>query len=100
CRGCHGENTPAAGLQLGFLTSTEIVEQLVGQASRNAVGQTLVVPGNPEQSWLYRKISGLSVTDNAVTCQASAPECHQAMPQGNGPMSTEAQAAIYEWIED
>jgi hypothetical protein len=100
CRGCHGEGTPAAGLQLGFLTSTAIVEQLVNQPSKDASGQILVVPGDPEASWLYQKISGSSETADDVECLAHAEECHQPMPQGNGPMSPEAQAAIREWILD
>jgi hypothetical protein len=97
CRGCHGTSSPPAGLQLGFLTSTEIVERLVNRPAADAVNQVLVVPGQPLSSWFYLKVSGLSETSSAQ-CQPSAPDCHQSMPLGNGPLSPADAQVIYQWI--
>jgi hypothetical protein len=59
CSGCHAETGANAGLSLGGnMTSRRIVEGLVGRASRGGGQFKLVVPNDPDRSWLYLKASG------------------------------------------
>lgn len=98
CSTCHGAGEEA-GLRLGFqVSSTEIVSRLVNQDSAHASGYKLVVPGEPEQSWLYLKASGLSATTD-VEC-VGVTNCQQAMPPGgNARLPEEGLAKLREWIE-
>lgn len=82
CATCHGEGEEA-GLRLGYnVSSADIVAGLVNVDSAYAVGYKLVVPGDPDSSWLYLKASGLSTTSGA-TCQGVAT-CTKAMPPREG----------------
>jgi hypothetical protein len=98
CSGCHG-NSGEAGLTLGGdSSSAEIVAGLVNQPSRYAVGYQLVVPGDPESSWLYLKASGLT---DGVQCQGTG-SCAQRMPPSSSGTTTLGEtelAAIRNWIE-
>lgn len=98
CATCHGEGEDGE-LRLGFnVSSTEIVERLVNVDSAYAEGFKLVVPGEPEQSWLYLKASGLSTTSGA-TCQG-VMNCTKAMPPGGGTLPDSDLANLRQWIED
>jgi hypothetical protein len=99
CSTCHGQGE-TAGLRLGYqVSSTEIVERLVNASSAYAEGYQLVVPGDPERSWLYLKASGQSPT-SGVTCNGVA-NCAQSMPPGmEGGVSDEGLAALRQWIEE
>ncbi|MEO2167240.1 MAG: hypothetical protein ABGY42_03810 [bacterium] len=58
---CHGSVTPAAGLDL----EAREVSRLVSAASATAVtAMPLVVPGDPEGSWLYRVLSRCTPLDD------------------------------------
>lgn len=100
CATCHGEGEEA-NLRLGFqVSSAEIVERLVNQPSVYATGYQLVVPGDPDSSWLYLKASGASATSGA-TCQG-VMNCTQAMPPTMGAMRL-PQAdldKLRQWIAD
>jgi hypothetical protein len=48
---CHGPETPAAGLDLA---SAGLRERLL---AHRRTGLPLVAPGDPDGSWLYRKVS-------------------------------------------
>ena len=81
CTGCHadgGTSVPHFGDDPG---------NLINQQSNYYSGQTLVVPGDPESSWLYLKVRGL------------LPENHgdQMPPYGDG-LSTDELTLIYGWI--
>ena len=92
CSTCHGAGEEA-GLRLGYqISSTEIVERLINKPSHYAAGYRLVVPGKPEESWLYLKASGQSVT-SGVTCQGNAT-CAKQMPG----MSEQNIQDLREWI--
>lgn len=101
CATCHGAGEEA-GLRLGYeVSSTEIVQRLVNAEARNVEGYRLVVPGDPENSWLYLKASGLSVNTDAI-CRPSAPNtCRQAMPNSAMPGLTEEELQVLrQWILD
>lgn len=69
CTTCHGAGfEQTGGLRLGYqVTSSEVVDGLLTKPSAHAQGYRLVVPGKPEESWLYLKATGLSTTSGA-TC--------------------------------
>lgn len=60
---------------------------LVGQPSKECCGERPIVsPCNPEQSYLYQKISGVDLCGGA------------RMPLEAAPLSSQAIATIYDWI--
>lgn len=94
CSTCHGAGEEA-GLRLGYqISSTEIVERLINKNSHYATGYKLVVPGKPEESWLYLKASGGSVT-SGVVCQGNA-SCSKQMPG----LSQQNIQDLYDWIKN
>lgn len=87
CTQCHTNvgRTPASGLALneGFSHAA-----LVGQPSRGKPGAVLVVPGDPENSYLIHKLEG------------RADIVGQRMPRTSGPFLTPGQISIIRrWIE-
>lgn len=101
CATCHGAGE-MAGLRLGYqVTSAEIVRRLVNMDARNVENYKLVVPGDPDRSWLYLKASGNSQFTNAV-CRASAiTTCKQPMPNSDSAgMTSQELNALRQWILD
>jgi hypothetical protein len=104
CSGCHAAPStgPQAGLSLGGdISSTDIVAGLVNKASKGGGQFKLVVPGNPDQSWLYLKVAG---TAAQAGCRAAAGATCQTgvMPQAadGKPSVTSAElAALRQWIQ-
>lgn len=78
--GCH-----VAGGQYPDLTASGLMGWL-GQNSRRMPNERLVVPGNPEASWLYRKVSGMQGTSGG-----------SLMPLGAAMPIAEA-SVIRDWI--
>jgi hypothetical protein len=64
--GCHGSESPAVGLDL----VTVSLDQLKGTSSALCSGWSLIVPGSPEQSFLYQKLA------------SDTPACGERMPLG------------------
>ncbi len=94
CTTCHGLGE-TAGLRLGFdISSTEVVERLINRDSSYAQGYKLVVPGQPDQSWLYLKASGQSL-NSGVTCQGVG-NCYQQMPG----LTQQGLQDLRQWILD
>lgn len=92
CATCHGAGEEA-GLRLGYqISSTEIVERLINRQSHYATGYSLVVPGKPEESWLYLKATGQSV-NSGVVCQGNLT-CSKHMPG----LSQESLDDLRDWI--
>jgi len=95
CASCHGRGQEA-GLRLGDeITSTEIIERLVNRDSHYTIGYQVVVPGSPEESWLYLKATGQSTSKN-VQCQGIASGCNSHMPG----LSQDTLNNLKQWIED
>ena len=87
CIGCHTDNgrTPAGGL--GLLEGRSY-QALVSQPSRFKTGAVLVVPGDPDASYLVHKLEG------------AADIAGSRMPRGTGPFLTSGQMQIIRrWIE-
>jgi hypothetical protein len=85
CGNCHNNvgRVPAAQLNL----RTDPYTALVGVPSRLRPGATLVIPGNPDDSYLIRKLEGRDI--NGVR-----------MPQNGPPYLTAGQIrVIRRWIE-
>lgn len=102
CSGCHAESGAMAMLRLGgSLSSREIVDGLVDRPSRNGGQFKLVVPGDPERSWLYLKASAAAESAGCVP-SASARCITGAMPPtAAGPTLTAAElATLRQWILD
>jgi len=102
CSGCHAEAGANAMLTLGgHVSSRDIVEGLVNVASRGGGQYKLVVPGDPDNSWLYLKAAGLA---EAAGCElSSTAQCMTGvMPPGMGdPTVTPAELQILrQWIQD
>jgi hypothetical protein len=95
CGGCHTAGSPEGGMPLaGQISSSEIVAKLVNvQAARGGQFKR-VVPGNPNQSWLYLKVSGLASTAGCTgTCNT------QVMPPAGQVTLTEQElGVIRQWI--
>ena len=66
CATCHGVGEDG-NLRLGYqISSADIVKRLVNVDSANAEAYRLVIPGDPEHSWLYLKASGGGKTASVV----------------------------------
>ncbi|HVU00738.1 MAG TPA: hypothetical protein VHE30_03270 [Polyangiaceae bacterium] len=80
---CHGDNNAAWGLYLGL---PDVKSELVGESARTCPGWTRVVPGDPEHSFLVRKISD------------DHPPCGERMPFGLGELPPRVVACVTDWI--
>jgi hypothetical protein len=87
CTGCHSDQgrTPSGGL---VLLDGRAYDFLVGRPSTGKPGATRVIPGDPDNSYLVRKLEG-------------APDIAGVrMPRGNGPFLTPGQMlVIRRWIQ-
>lgn len=86
CTQCHVAGGAANGTGL-FLTEGAAYAALVGRPSRLKPGETLVIPGDPVNSYLVRKLQGGPAINGL------------RMPRNNGPFLTEGQLlVIRRWI--
>jgi hypothetical protein len=89
CTSCHtnaGGRTPASGLNLA---GTGAYAALVNRASVAKTGAVLVIPGDPENSYIIHKIEGRSGIVG------------MRMPRTGGPYLTDGQIRIIKrWIEE
>lgn len=84
CVSCHGGGMAMGGLG-GLDDSAAGYAALVGTAAVACPGNTLVVAGEPDSSYIVEKL------------EQSAPECGSQMPTG-GSMTSGELAAIRSWI--
>lgn len=87
CTQCHTNvgRVPTANL---LLTEGNSYQSLVGQPSRAKTGAVLVVPGEPDDSYLMHKLAGRADIVGA------------RMPRSNGPYLTAGQMSIIRrWIQ-
>lgn len=78
---CHG------GQQFPDLGAGKSHAAIVGVASEQAAGMTLVVPGDPDQSYLLWKIEGAAGIEE------------EGMPKGSGSWDPDSIALVRAWIE-
>ena len=97
CAGCHttamGTQTPSGNLDLDPQDDPPPYENIVNVPSYNAPELTYVVPGHPEQSFLFWKVN-CSYTVNG----AQMP--YQGYPNGMTTLSTYQMAQIWDWIAE
>ena len=88
CIQCHtDQGRVPAGPGLVLLEGRSYL-QLVGRASTGMPGATLVIPGDPQNSYLIRKLEGRDIAG-------------ERMPRSLGPYLTEGQIiVIRKWISD
>lgn len=79
--GCHAATDPAASLDLA---SADVGSRLI-EAPSATCARTLVVPGNPELSFLYEKMT------------VNAPSCGERMPAG-ATLTAEQAECVRAWI--
>lgn len=80
---CHGNN-PAWGL---WLLSPDVSTELVDASAASCKGWERVVPGSPERSLLWHKLSD------------PKPPCGDQMPLRLGPLPDRVKACVKGWIE-
>ena len=81
------------------MKSSDIVAALVNKASTTGGQFKLISPNNPDQSWLFRKVSGTAAAAGCMTT-AGVGCTTDTMPMGAG-MVTLTQAeldALKTWI--
>lgn len=88
CVGCHTDQGRAPAANLVLLDGRSHA-QLVGRASVAKPGAIMVIPGDPDNSYLVKKLEG------------AADIVGLRMPRNNGPFLTEGQMlVIRKWIQD
>ena len=71
CVGCHSDQgrTPASNL---VLIEGRAYQQLVGRASLGKPGATLVIPGDPDNSYIVKKLEGLPISPGCACLETTA----------------------------
>jgi hypothetical protein len=104
CSGCHGPQGAEAGLTLGGLgvSSAKIVEALVNKPATHGGQYKLVVPGQPEQSWLYLKASGKAAAAGCSATASSSCNAQVMPPSGSGEVTLTSSEleTLRRWIAD
>lgn len=89
CTTCHVAGGAANGTGLFLTDPATAYSLLVGKASRFAPGQTLVIPGDPDNSYIVKKLEG------------RADITGLRMPRNSGPFLTPGQMlVIRRWIKE
>jgi hypothetical protein len=98
CSGCHSESSPEAGLPLGgHVSSADIVKQLVNVGAMHGGQFKRVLPGDPDRSWLYLKVSGTAM---AAGCQGAGCNTQVMPPAGQVTLTATELKTIRQWIAD
>jgi hypothetical protein len=93
---CHGGANPAAKLDL---SKGHACASLVNQKTCVFSNRTRVVPGHPEQSYLYAKITGNDLgTSPDGPCAGLTNGTPHRMPLGGEPLCQEAIDQVAAWI--
>jgi hypothetical protein len=93
---CHGGPNPAAGLDL---TVGNACGALVNKNSCDFTTRMRVVPGNPDASYLYQKVSGTNLgADPDGPCAGQTNGSPARMPLGGTPLCDAQIDQIRQWI--
>lgn len=84
CSGCHGGPTPSAGMNL---TAGQAFANIVNVNSSEVPSLLRIKPGDPDNSYLIRKIEGTATVGGR-------------MPLGGAPLSPTLIQTIRDWISD
>jgi hypothetical protein len=98
CSGCHSESSPEANLPLGGkISSADVVKGLVNVQTAHGGQFMRVVPGMPDQSWLYLKISGQAAS---AGCRGAMCSTQVMPPAGQVTLSSSELELVRKWIAD
>jgi hypothetical protein len=89
---CHGAGSPTLGLSLAGVQASVVREGVVGKPSAELPTMSLIEPGEPDQSWLYRKVS-----DNFDGVDCAIASCTR-MPLGGASLTADELERIRSWI--
>lgn len=101
CAGCHGplQTSPYADLTLGGAISSKCLVERLKKTSVSGGQYKIVEPGEPENSWLYLKASGMAEGAGCVDGDVNA--CNTATMPPSGKTMTDAELELlYNWIAD
>lgn len=91
---CHAAASPTLGVSLTGAAPSAIRQGLLGETSTEMPALSLIEPGSPEDSWVFRKISG---DFSGLDCSTGV--CTRMPPAGMGPTADEIET-IRSWIAD
>lgn len=97
CSGCHSESSPEANMSLGgHISSADVVKGLVNVQSSHGGQFMRIVPGDPDHSWLYLKVSG-----QAMNAGCTGTMCNNEVmpPTGQVTLSAADLSSIQQWIQ-
>jgi hypothetical protein len=89
---CHGADSPTLGLTLAGAQASVVREGVVDRPSAELPTMALIEPGEPDDSWLYRKVS-----DNFDGIDCNIASCTR-MPLGGASLTADELARIRSWI--
>ncbi len=94
CGTCHSKSSNQGGLSFADLGPDAMRAALVGQPSNEAPSMDLVTPGDPDHSFLVRKLRG------DLTGPGCTPSCGSKMPLGNYPYAEGDRLDFEQWVTD
>jgi hypothetical protein len=101
CGGCHSASGPEAGMSLGGqISSKDIVAGLVNQQAIGGGQFKRVVPGQPDQSWLYLKLTAATSGCTATSAGQCFPGPMPPSADGKATVSAADVAIVRQWIMD
>jgi len=101
CSGCHSAAGPEATLALGgHISSKDIVFGLVDRASIGGGQFKRVVPGQPDQSWLYLKMTAATRSCTKTDESQCFPGPMPPSADGLATVSAADAAIVRQWIAD
>jgi hypothetical protein len=92
---CHGSPTTAAQLDL---TPARVCDALVNQPSCLFPDRMRVVPGHPEDSFFFHKLTGQGLNETPTGSCASETRSNLAMPYGASALDDSDLALVHNWI--
>ena len=92
---CHGSTTgPANGVFLGK-DGPKAHAAIVGVKGDELPTMPFVTPGNPQESYLMRKMDG---SQCALDAQCTGASCQSSMPKGDVPLDVATRDVVRRWI--
>ncbi len=101
CSGCHSASGPEAAMSLGgHISSRDIVANLVNKQAVDGGQYKRIVPGQPDQSWLYLKITGATSSCTPSSTGLCVTGVMPPASDGTLTVSAEDAAIVRQWIMD
>lgn len=100
CNGCHGGTFQGIVMNLSAGQTYGAIVDVDAQESTGGLKRINSTNTNPNQSYLYKKVSN-SVAGSEWSAVQAGQDCTDAMPPSSATgLSTEERADIAEWISD